>query len=96
MDHFQLRDHLLNAAVDYTNGMTGKKRDLALFDYLCGACKALAVTGTEQTDLPPWLFILAVRSGDRLKEIERMLHGAETPKKEYFDGMATSTAEVKK
>ena len=68
------RDALLNAAVMYTNGLTGKTRDRALFDYLAGCCEALFVAGQANTSLPPWLFVIGVRGGDRLKEIERMLH----------------------
>lgn len=70
----KLRDTLLNAAVEYTQYLTGKKRDVAVFDYLCGACKALHEAALEPSDCPAWLWIIGVRAGNRLKEIERMLH----------------------
>ena len=68
------RDALLNAAVTYTNGLTGKTRDRALFDYLCGCCEGLFVAGKADNSVPPWLWVIGIRGGDRLKEIERMLH----------------------
>lgn len=71
---FETRDALLNAAVIYTAGLSGKTRDRALFDYLAGACEALFATGQATSAVPPWLFVIGVRGGDRLKEIERMLH----------------------
>jgi hypothetical protein len=71
---FATRDALLNAAVTYTASLTGKTRDRALFDYLAGACEALFVAGQAESSVPPWLFVIGARGGDRLKEIERMLH----------------------
>ena len=71
---FEMRDNLLNCAVNYTDNLTGKARDRALFDYLCGACEALHATRQIESNCPPWLWIIGVRGGNRLKEIERMLH----------------------
>lgn len=76
-EHFIMRDALLNAALIYTNGLKGKARDRALFDYLCGAAEALFVAGKLESSVPPWLFVIGVRGGNRLREIERMLHGTE-------------------
>ena len=71
----QIRDEILNGAVNNTATLKGKRRDEALFDYLCGACAALYALGEINTDCPPFLFVIGVRGGNRLKEIETMLHG---------------------
>lgn len=75
----QILDEILNGAVSYTANLKGKRRDEAIFDYLCGACAALYATGEINSDCPPFLFVIGVRAGDRLKEIERMLNAAPKP-----------------
>ena len=66
------RDALLEQALLYTAQMSGRARDRAIYDFLVGA-----VTGLHLADLgdpvPPWLWVLGVRGGTRLKEIQKML-----------------------
>lgn len=71
-DALKARDEFLRAGLDYTKNLTGKRRDVALFDYLCGAAKAHALL-TGETDCPPWLWVIGVRGGQRVKEAEHML-----------------------
>lgn len=66
---------LLQAALDHTQNVKGIARDRAVFDYLCGAAMAeflLDESGVAQ-ECPPWLWVIGVRGGDRVAEIERML-----------------------
>lgn len=69
------RDGLLKAALDHTAGLKGKPRDVAIFDYLAGAAKALHLgyPETHKSDCPPWLWVIGIRGGTRVAEIERML-----------------------
>jgi hypothetical protein len=67
------RDKLLRAALSFTENLKGKARDRAIFDYLCGACQALYVTGLLQHDTPAWLYVIAVRGGTRVKEVQLLL-----------------------
>lgn len=67
------RQELLQASLDFTAHLTGKARDRAVFDYLCGAVKALHMTGAVTTDCPPWLWVIGVRGGDRVKQIKGLL-----------------------
>lgn len=72
-NNFDVRNRLLRHALDFTKADKGKKRDEAIFSYLCGACAALHATGQIETDCPPWLFVIGVRGGTRVEEAERML-----------------------
>lgn len=67
-DHFAI----LQAALDYTANLKGKPRDRAIFDYLCGAAKALHIKGAP-TDCPPWLWVIGVQGGNRVSAIQRLL-----------------------
>lgn len=74
MNDLATRDALLNAALEYTASMKGKARDRAVFDYLAGGALALSISDpANNTSLPPWLFVLGCRGGDRVQEITRML-----------------------
>lgn len=70
------RDRLLTAALGHTEALKPKARDVALFDFLCGALWhehiATGATG-PRPDCPPWLWIMGLRHGNRVKEAERML-----------------------
>lgn len=63
------RQELLTAALDYTASMKGKARDRALFDFLAGASTALY----GPHECPPWLWIIGVRGGTRLREVQDQL-----------------------
>lgn len=72
----QQRDRLLTAALGHTEALKPKARDVALFDFLCGALWAdhiaSGATG-PRPDCPPWLWVLGLRGGSRVKEAERMI-----------------------
>lgn len=72
-DKLVLRDALLASAVAHCRQMSGKRQDIAIFDHLAGACAALHTAGLLDHPVPPFLFVIAVRGGDRFKECERML-----------------------
>lgn len=74
VNFLSIRDALLTDALEYVANLKGKKQDLALFDYLAGAVKALYRTGDLDTEVPGWLFVLGVRGGTRVEEARRMLN----------------------
>lgn len=69
----ELLDATLTASLSYTATLTGKTRDRAVFDYLCGAVYAYQASGILETNCPPWLWVIGVRGGDRVKTITNML-----------------------
>lgn len=70
---FAVRDGLLKAALDVTKDLKPTARDRAVFDYLMGGAQALFITGQSENPVPAWLFVIGVRGGTRIAEIERML-----------------------
>lgn len=76
----QQRDRLLRAALGHTEALKPKARDVALFDFLCGALWADHIASEApgpRPDCPPWLWVLGLRGGSRVKEAERMLAAPE-------------------
>lgn len=74
------RDRLLTAALHFTASQKGKARDRAIWDFLCGALWAdhIASGSTEaHPACPPWLWVIGIRGGARVAEIDRMLAAKE-------------------
>lgn len=69
----EVRDAIVRSALAHCENMSGKKQDLAIFDHLAGACAALYSVGMLDHPVPPFLFVIAVRGGDRFKECQRLL-----------------------
>lgn len=70
------RNKLLELALHWTASLKGKARDRAIFDYLCGANAGIWLSsgdGSPTAPCPPWLWVIGIRAGDRVREIERML-----------------------
>lgn len=68
-----VRAEIIARTLQHVEPLKGKKQDLAIFDYMAGACFAAYRAGILDVELPGFLFLIGVRGGDRLRECEKML-----------------------
>lgn len=91
LDH---RDDLLKAALEFAKNEKGIRQDRMVFEFLAGACKALHMTGYFPSECPPFLFVIGVRGGDRVKEAQRMLAEREAPREATLAANAAAAEET--